>query len=336
MKLIPHCGSSTRYSNRFLLLYVFFLAGYVCNAQSSVATAWASGGDNPYAISVTSQLVVVPVNVTDDKGSFVSGLTEKNFSLYEGKQLQNLTLFQQEDAPVSVGLIVDHSASMKSTLPNVITAISAFAHSGNAKDEMFVVDFNDDVTVEPMGGKLFTNDPADLEKAVDATSARGRTALYDAVAEGLLRLQRGQWPRKALVIVSDGGDNASGYTYSRILELARQSQVTIYSVVLLDQSVKQQNPRMLRRLSADTGGMAFLPNSRQSVIDFCEQIARDLREQYVLGFVPDNHTNGTTFRKIQVRVSAPDGAKLHVRARPGYSPSRTKTAALTSIQALER
>jgi len=272
-----------------------------------------------HVISVTSELVVLPVNVSDANGNFVAGLTENNFRVYEEKRLQDVTLFQREDAPVSVGLIVDHSRSMEPKLPNVMTAVSAFARSGNPEDEMFVVDFNDDVAVEAVDGKPFTNDPVELGKAIEAVSAQGRTALYDAVAEGLNHLQLSHLQRKALIVISDGGDNASHYKRSEILALARQSQVMIYSIVLEDESTKDQNPKALLQLSKDTGGAAFFPGSQQSIVDSSAQIARDLREQYVLGFVPEKHTSGELFRKIQVQVTTPEKGKLHVRTRAGYS-----------------
>src|SRR4029077_19528222 len=171
-------------------LYLMFLGGSASNAQSYRAAPPPPTDTNvQHAISVTSELVVLPVNVIDTNGNFVSGLNENNFRVFEEKRPQDLTLFQQEDAPVSVGLIVDHSASMGPKLSNVMAAVSAFAHSGNPEDEMFVVDFNDTVTVEPVGEKPFTNSPTELGKAIEAVSAHGRTALYDAVAEGLTHLQ---------------------------------------------------------------------------------------------------------------------------------------------------
>jgi Ca-activated chloride channel family protein len=305
---------------------VFVVAGSACRAQSFTSTTIPLGDNEPHAISVTSELVVLPVNVTDTKGNFVSGLTGDNFHVYEGSRLQDLTVFQKEDAPVSVGLIVDHSGSMELKLPNVSTAISEFAHSGNPEDEMFVVDFNDKVVIEPLNGKPFTNDAMELGKALEAVSAHGRTALYDAVAAGLEHLQLSHLQRKALVVISDGGDNASLSKRSDILALARQSQVMIYSIVLQDGLTKEQDPKVLRQLSEDTGGVAFFPGSPQSVIESSGQIARDLREQYVLGFVPEKHGSGNTFRKVQVKVTTFDNGKVHVRTRAGYSMATEKTS----------
>jgi Ca-activated chloride channel family protein len=322
-------SSSTRHLITLITMCVLLLANSTSKAQSSRVTNLSPRTNESYAISVTSELVIVPVNVTDTSGNVVSGLTEDSFHVYDERQLQSLALFQQENTPVCVGLIVDHSGSMETTLPSVITAITAFAHSGNPKDEMFVVDFSDRVLVEPLDRKAFTNNSVELENAVEAMSTHGRTALYDAVAEGLAHLQLSDLQRKALIIVSDGGDNASRLKRSEILALARQSQVMIYSIILDGDFTKEQNPKALRQLSQDTGGVAFFPKSAQSVIDSSAQIARDLREQYVLGFVPEKRTSGNLFRKLRVKVTTPEKRKLYVRTRTGYSPAN---AALTGIR----
>lgn len=321
MKLTHRFRSATGHLMTLFIICALLVANSTSKAQSLQATTSSPRANESHAISVTSELVVVPVNVTDVSGNFVAGLTENSFHLYDEKQLQCLALFQQENAPVGVGLIVDHSSSMEAKLPNVIKAITAFAHSGNPKDEMFVVDFNDRVVVEPLDRKPFTDNPVELEKAVKAVSAHGRTALYDAVAKGLTHLQLSDLQRKALIIISDGGDNASYLKRSEILALARQSQVMIYSIILEDDFTKDQNPKALRQLSQESGGAFFSPKSAQAVVDSSAQIARDLREQYVLGFVPEKRAGGNLFRKLRVNVTAPEKGKLHVRTRPGYSPA---------------
>lgn len=326
MKLLHHFPAPFRHSNLLFVACIFIFAGSAGNAQSLTPETKSLAGNEPYTISVTSELVVLPVNVTDMNGNFVSGLAGDNFRVYEEKRLQNLAVFQREDAPVSVGLIVDHSGSMELKLPNVRTAISAFAHSGNPEDEMFVVDFNDNVVIEPLNGKPFTNDANELGTALEAVSAHGRTALYDAVAQGLDHLRLSHLQRKALIVISDGGDNASLCRRSEILALARQSQVMIYSIVLEDEFTKEQDPKVLRRLSEETGGVAFYPESQQSVVDSSSQIARDLREQYVLGFVPDKNRSGNSFRKVQVMVTSLEKGKLRIRTRAGYSVARGRAA----------
>ena len=310
-----------------LFLAPFFLFFSSFGLSLSLATERVPAGANTQSkITVSANLVLLPVKVTDERGTFVSGLKLENFRVFEDGQEQKLTVFEQGDTPVTVGLVVDHSRSMGSKLPNVVTAVSSFAHSSNPQDEMFVVDFNDDVLIELMRGKAFSNDPKDLEEALKAVSARGRTALYDAVSEGLHHLQYGHLEKKALVIISDGGDNASHLKYSQVLAQARQSQTVIYSIALVGSDDGEENPGVLRRLCKDTGGIAYFPREGESVEKISTEIARDLREQYTLGYSPQNMKSADTFRKIEVKVTAPGHGKLRVRTRPGYSPSVNKQA----------
>jgi len=302
-----------------LWICCFYIAAFLfCGPDAfSQTRPTPSGAGAAPAISVATELVVLPVRVTDTKGNFVLGLSQQNFRVYQDGQLQDITMFQQRDTPVSVGLIVDHSRSMGSKLPEVAAAVSSFARTSNPHDEMFVVDFNDDVTVELMGGKAFTNDPQELAIAVSSVRARGRTALYDAVAEGLLHVQLGHCDRKALIIVSDGGDNASQQKFRQVLALAQQSQVLIYSIALIGDD-DEVDPAVLRRFSKVTGGIAYFPDHTNSVTSISEQIARDLREQYTVGFAPGKTNDAHTFRKIEVKAVAPGRGKFLVQTRPGY------------------
>jgi Ca-activated chloride channel family protein len=241
--------------------------------------------------------------------------------------LQKLTVFEERDIPVTIGLIVDHSRSMGPKIPEVVAAVASFAHSSNPQDEMFVVDFNDDVSIELMKGKAFSNDPKELEEALRAVSARGRTALYDAVSEGLHHLQYGHLDKKALIIVSDGGDNASHLKYAQVLAQARQSQALIYSIGLIGSNDGEENPGLLRRLCKDTGGISYFPREGESAADVAKEIARDLREQYTLGYAPQSSKLADAFRKIEVKVTGPGNGRLRVRTRQGYSPAAAKQAA---------
>ncbi len=299
------------------LLLFYGLSGY---SQSLPAPPSPAA---PHTIAVQTELVVLAVRVIDVNGDFVSGLSLENFRVYEDGRLQRISLFQQEDTPVTVGLVVDHSRSMGPKLAEVATAIVSFAQSSNSQDEMFVVDFNDDVSLELPGGNPFTHDPAELARAVSAVSARGRTALYDAVNEGLNHLQLARGDKKALIIVSDGGDNASQHKYADVLALARRSQTVIYSIGLIGAPNEEEDPRVLQRLCDDTGGIAFFPEAKESVRDVSVRIAHDLREQYTLGFAPDHTDSRHSFRRIEVKVTAPGRGKVRVRTRRGYFDSET-------------
>lgn len=308
----------SRWSNHgcgpWLLSATVLLSGVVA-AQS---TSQSGSGEEQATFSVTTELVELPVNVTDAEGNFVSGLTAQNFRVYEDGKPQAISLFEREDLPVTVGLIVDHSRSMGPKLATVAAAITSFAHSSHPEDEMFVVDFSDRVWPELFGGQLFTSDVKALEHAVASVAAQGQTALYDAVYEGLERLRFGHRDKKALIIVSDGGDNASRRKYSELLTLARQSQAVIYAIGLISESGAEEDPRILARLCKDTGGLAFFPKSVGMVTEISLRIAQDLRQQYTVGYVPPKTVRSGAFRKVQVKVSDPGRGKMQARTRPGY------------------
>jgi Ca-activated chloride channel homolog len=281
-------------------------------------------------ISVETELVVLPVRVTNTKGDFVSGLTQEQFRVFEDGRQPPITLFGQEDMPVTVGLVVDHSRSMGPKLSDVSEAVSAFAQSSNPRDEMFVLDFSDRVSLEMPGGKPFTSNPRELAQAVSAVSSQGMTALYDAVAEGLHHVQLGRAEKKALIVVSDGGDNASGRKFHEILELAHRSQAVIYAIVLVG-GAEEENPGALKRLSKETGGLAFFPTHGQSVSDITKIIARDLREQYTLAFTPEKK-GANAYRKIRVTVTAPGRGRLFVQTRAGYYTAPQKETAVGAVK----
>jgi len=287
--------------------------GGLCSSAGAFAAAAQA------KISVTTEAVVVPVRVTDGSGNCVRGLTQDDFRVYENGKPQQIAFFQDADTPITAGLIVDHSGSMRPKLRQVASAVYELAHTSDAQDEMFVVNFGDDVSLPALDGKPFTNDAEVLEHAVTAAGAAGQTALYDAIVEGLRHLQLGTLNKKALVIVSDGGDDASKHKYSEVLDLARQSQAVIYAIGLVGGSNEEENPGLLRRLAKDTGGLAFFPQSVESVVDISKQIAADLREQYTLGYVPEGRAGDTSFRKITVKITAPGGGRWRVRTRLGYA-----------------
>jgi len=309
---------------RLFLVVLFLLLFILCFTRSLATEGAPEKQETQSKIALSVDLVLIPANVTNARGAFVPGLKAEDFRVLEDGRQQELTVFEVGDTPVTVGLVVDHSRSMGSKLPAVAAAVNSFAHTSNRQDEMFVVDFNDDVSIELMKGKAFTSDPKELEEALGAVSARGRTALYDAISEGLNHLQYAHWPKRALIIISDGGDNASRLKYSQVLAQARQSQVLIYSIVLLGSDNVEENPELLRRLSKDTGGIAYFPRAGESIESAAAKIARDLREQYCLGYVPQGTRQTGAFRRIEVKVIAPGHGKLHVRTRQGYSPAAVK------------
>jgi Ca-activated chloride channel homolog len=317
--LTPSLGRHNPRKGQLFFVPFLFFASMLGFSPSFATESLPTHGEAQAKIAVTTNLVLLPVNVTDGRGTFVTGLKQQDFHVYEDRQLQELTVFEEGDTPVTVGLVVDHSRSMGPKLPDVVTAVSSFAHSSNPRDEMFVVDFNDDVLIELMKGKAFSNDPKELGEALTAVMARGRTALYDAVSEGLNHMQYGHLGKKALILISDGGDNASHLKYSQVLEQAKRSQTVIYAIGLVGADDKEENPGLLRRLCKDTGGIAYFPREGESVAKISTEIARDLREQYTLGYAPQDIRRADAFRKVEVKVSAQGHGSLRVRTRPGYS-----------------
>jgi Ca-activated chloride channel homolog len=268
--------------------------------------------------SVRTEMVVLPVTVVDGRGQTVAGLTADHFQVYDEGSLQPIALFRSGDVPLTVGLIVDHSQSMGPKRAGAYAAISAFARSGREDDEMFVVGFSERAEVSPLpGGKLFTNDPAELAAALDAGRRGGQTALYDAVALGLQHLAAGRSERKALIVVTDGGDNASRLKYKQVRDLAHASQAVIYGIGLTGAELQEEGPNNLKRLCSDSGGVAHFPPAH-AVERILMEIARDLRTQYTIGFTPAP-SGKADFHKIKVTATSPTGAKLKVRTRAGYS-----------------
>ena len=269
--------------------------------------------------SVRTEMVVLPVTVTDARGQSVAGLTADHFRIYDDGHPQPIALFRSGDVPLTVGLVVDHSQSMGPKRAGAYAAINAFAKAGREDDEMFVVGFSERAVVKPLpAGKLFTNDPSELAAALDAGTPGGRTALYDAVALGLQHLSAGRSERKALIVVTDGGDNASQLKYGQVRDLARASQAVIYGIGLTGAELQEESPNNLKRLCKDSGGVAHFPPA-DAVERVMMEIARDLRTQYTIGFTPVAVRRGESFHKIKVTATGPTGVKLRVRTRSGYS-----------------
>ena len=270
-------------------------------------------------IRVHTELVVVPVVVTDSHGRPVSDLNVSNFHVYEDGRLQPTAAFYRGDAPITLGLIVDRSQSMRPKTNAVLTAVSAVLRSIRKDDELFAVDFNDHVSFELPDEHPFTNDPKVIDATLTDVRAEGRTALYDGVAAGLQQLRAGHGERRALVVISDGGDNASKRRYADVLALARQSGGVIYAIGLLAASDEDdQNPEALKRLCIDTGGVAYFPRTADEIAEVSAKVAAELSEQYTLGFLPSVQTATRTLRKIDVRVTAEGRGRLHVRTRSAY------------------
>jgi VWFA-related protein len=271
------------------------------------------------AIQISSNLVYLPITVTDRQGNIVPGLTRDNFRVAENGKTDAITYFGDQNLPVTVGLLVDHSGSMGSKLTEIGAASEAFAASSNPQDQLFVVNFNEVVSLKLPGGVSFTNDRAALRAAVSASRAEGETALYDAIIRALNHLTLSPEKRAALIIVTDGGDTASQHSFQQAFELAEKSAAQIYCVGIYDSNDPDAKPGLLRKLAKASGGTAYFPQNVSEVANDMKAVAEELRQEYVLGFVPAERKKKLGWRAIHVTVSKPGSEKLAVRTRPGYT-----------------
>ncbi len=294
------------------------LIGLIARAGPQVSPKWQDHDAGPFRIKVDVDLVVLHATVTDREGSSVSNLGEQGFEVYEDGAPQRIRLFRNEDIPVTVGLVVDHSTSMRPKMVEVIAAAKAFARSSNREDQMFVVNFNERVSLGQPGAIRFTDSTAELGDAIAAAPTGGMTALYDAIARPLEELQAGSRYKKVLIVISDGGDNASTHSLDQVMKLARQSSAVIYTIGIFDGNDPDRNPRVLKHLAGETGGEAFFPDQLSQVVSICERIARDIRHQYTIGYVPSNPARDSSYRTIRVLARAKGHGRLSVRTRTGY------------------
>jgi len=273
-------------------------------------------------------MVVLHATVLNDRSVFVPGLKEENFKILEDKVEQKLAVFKQEDVPVSFGLVIDNSGSMREKRPQVNAAALTFVKTSNPQDEGFVVNFNDDYYLDTEHD--FTSDLTEMKTALERIDARGSTALYDAVIGSLDHLKKGTRDKKVILVVTDGEDNASRHSLENAVEQAQRNDAVIYAVgVFGDEDLKHDRRAMkkartaLSQLAVATGGLAFFPEDANDTEAICSQIARDIRNQYTLAYYPSNTAHDGSFRSVQVEIIPPHGSgKLNVRTRSGYYASR--------------
>ena len=270
-----------------------------------------------FTISVDVDLVVFNVSVLDKDGHPVTGLKDKDFHVYEDGREQAIKIFQPEDTPATVGLLIDNSASMTNKFKDVISAGQAFIDASHPQDEMFIVNFNRKAWFSLPDSKPFTTDHAELRTALTQTRVEGTTALYDALKASIEHLKEGGRQRKALIVISDGGDNASATKLEDALRLAQQSSATIYCIGIYDTAQKDRNPAVLKRIAQVTGGEVYFPDSLGSLHSIWPRIASAIRGQYTIGYVSSNASHDGSYRKVKI-TAAVKHKLLDVRTRPGY------------------
>ncbi len=315
----------TRPGLRFSLV-----AAWACLAALTVFVAPALAQQPPppppprgAQIRRSVDLVVLPVTVTDKEGKFVGSLKEQNFRVYEDKVEQKLSVFKREDIPVTIGLVIDNSGSMRDKRSRVSEAALTLVQSSNPADQVFVVNFNEDYYLDQPSD--FTSNIAILKQALDRIDSRGSTALYDAVLASLHHLHLGTREKKVLVVITDGEDNASRHTLPYTVQAAERSNAMIYTIGLFaedDRSETRHAKRALRALAEATGGLAFFPKTVNTVHQICLEVAEDIRNQYLLGYYPTNPQSTGGFRRVEIKlVNVPHGlGRLSARTRVGYYP----------------
>jgi Ca-activated chloride channel family protein len=296
-----------------LLTVMVSLVLYAQNPEKPQASTQKS-------IKVDVELVTVNATVTDAQNRVITGLDREHFRVWEDKLEQKIEYFNAEDVPVSIGMVFDLSGSMKDKISTAREAAVTFLNSGNPQDEYFLVTFSN----RPELAEEFTTDIGKLRNRLVFEGTKGMTALYDAVYLGLEKLKDGTQPKKALLLITDGEDNRSRYTFANVREFVKEQDIQVYAIgIVSDWNSQLGSGRtgraLIEELSDLTGGHAFFPDSVYDLEDICSKIAVELKNQYVLGYKSTNETKDGKWRKIKVQVDGPKGVgRLNVRFKTGY------------------
>lgn len=286
--------------------------------QSRLTSALGNSGLN--TIRTHTELVLVPVSVTDPMNRVVVGLEQRNFQLLEGKQSQEIKHFSREDAPVSLGVILDVSGSMASKIERAREAVLKLLEASNPQDEFFLITFSD----TPHVVQTFTDAIGEIQEQLLLVRPKGQTALLDALYLGLNKMQEAKYARKALLLISDGGDNHSRYTEKEVKSRIKESDVLVYSVGVFDREFHTQEellgPELLTEISEVTGARCYTLDNPKDLPLITQHIGVELRNQYVLAYSPNSSKDDGKWRKIKVKLTQlPKGVpQLYVHARTGY------------------
>jgi VWFA-related protein len=271
----------------------------------------------PPKIHVNTDLVVIPVTVTDGKGRVVNGLQKEHFTLYQDKVEQAITHFAAEDAPVAIGLVFDTSDSMAPKLGKAQEAVASLLRNANPEDEFFLVQFNH----HPQLVVSMTKNSEEIQNRVALVQTRGSTALLDAVTLALKEMKNARYTRKAIIVISDGEDNASHCSPLELNEAVRKAEVLIYAIGIIDPSGSSQTSgsALLNEISRQTGGCLFEVNTLKQLPNIAAKIGAWLRNQYVLAYTPNNLENDGEYHRVQIKITRPKGfPRLHAFWRLGY------------------
>src|SRR5205809_844189 len=288
----------------------------------------ANAGKQGSSIKVDVNLVVLHTTVLDDRQRFAEGLQSENVRVFEDKVEQKLAVFKREDVPVSMGLVIDNSGSMRDKRPRVNEAAITLVEASNPQDEAFVVNFNDDFYLDL--DTDFTSSVPELKEALERIDSRGSTALYDAIVGSIDHLKKAGRDKHVLLIVTDGEDNSSHFTLEKTIHEIQKTDTVIYTIGLLSQESKKSAKkarRALEDIARASGGVSYFPENVEDVHNIRQQVAHDIRNQYTLAYYPTNTRRDGTFRSVTVEVTPPRGrGKLVARTRNGYYAPLDNTA----------
>ncbi len=331
-KKIRGCPNRARVLVWLLALVTLAVAAGVTARSSAQTQRGPTVGPRGYTISVDVNLVMLYASVRDKAGRRIKELVKENFKVYEDNVEQKTAVFSSSDIPVTLGIVIDDSGSMRDKRPAVAAAALAFVQTSNPQDQVFVVNFNDVFYLDTPGD--FARNIEDLKAALDKIDSRGGTALYDAGRASLDHLKLGSHDKKVLLVISDGEDNASRISYDEFFRIAQESDAVIYTIGLLGVEEgsnlfklkgrgNRRAAKVLRKISRATGGAAYFPKSLDEVKSICVQVAEDIRNQYTIGYYPANTKKDGSFRQIRVEARKEGrGGRLVVRARTGYYAPR--------------
>jgi Ca-activated chloride channel homolog len=304
-------------SNLLIYTALFVFAGVASWGQANLETRAKPGAKiepRPQAnIRIDSTLVLIPVTVTDPMNRFVTGLEKDSFKLFEDKKEQEISQFSSEDAPLSIGVVFDCSGSMGKKLEKSREAVAQFFKLANPEDEFFLVQFNDSANLV----QAFTRNLEEIQNKLAFTQSKGRTALLDAVYLAIHEMKKAKNPRKALLLISDGGDNSSRYTEPEIKNLVKEADVQIYAIGIYEgygargrTPEEMSGPGLLTEISEQTGGRQYSVDNLNELPDVASKIGVELRNQYILGYQPQNATKDGKYRKVQVKLIQPRGMPM--------------------------
>ena len=327
-----------RLNKRYLALVALPIAALVVRGQQAPPPPPADAQDNSGAIFRSdTRLVVCHTTVVDKSGHLVTDLQRNAFTVYENGVAQPIRSFKREDVPVSMGLIIDNSGSMRDKRAKVEAAALALVKASNPQDEVFVVNFNDEAFLDNPHGKDFTSNIKEMEEALTRIDSRGGTAMRDAIRMSIDHLkEKAHKDKKVLVVVTDGNDNSSIISLESLVKASQQSEVLIYSVGLLAEEERREAKRAeraLNDLAVATGGEAFFPKDLTEVDRICGVVARDIRSQYTIQYTPTNQAMDGSFRAIKVSVNGP--GHLTARTRSGYYATPDQAAPPKTSQSFQ-